>query len=243
MSIFSRIANFFSGLLYSIMGKAEENNPEIAYESAIQSNIKKQAKLKSAVSSIIHLRNKTEAELAEKKDKLVEVDAMLETALDDGDDESAVILLEQKEELETAIDRLEQDFTDVEQQADEAMEALNQFQEEIKKLKKEKEKMLAEDEIAKTRSRIAEQLDGLSMDAESQALQKARDGIEKRKAQADVDRELRSNSIDHKLDKIKQRSGATKAKKQLEALKAARAGKNKKITLKEESTVNISKNL
>ena len=58
MSIFSRIANFFSGLFHSILGNAEQNNPEIAYESAIQNMIKKQADLKKVVSSIIMLRNK-----------------------------------------------------------------------------------------------------------------------------------------------------------------------------------------
>ena len=87
--------------------------------------------------------------------------------------------------------------------------------------------MIARDKVAATQSQIAEQLDGLSLDADIQALQKARDGIHKRIAQADVDRELRTNSIDNRLDKIKQRSGNTKAKKRLAEMKAARAAKNK----------------
>jgi phage shock protein A len=244
MSIFARIANFISGFFYSLIGSAEENNPAIAYESAIQSMIKKQADLKKAVSSIILLRNKTEADLEDKKSKLEEVDSMLETALDDGDDESAVILLEEKETLEDTIERLEVDFADIEGQADEAMNALNQYIEEIKKLKKEKERMVAENEIAITQSQIASQLDGLSLDADVQALQKAREGVGKRKAQADVDRELRNNSIDTKLDKIRKRAGNTKAKKRLEEMKAMRASKNKKTAAKaEKSTVNVTKNL
>ena len=244
MSIFSRIANFFSGLFHSIIGNAEQNNPEIAYESAIQNMIQKQGDLKKAVSSIIMLRNKTEAELAEKREKLEEVDAMLETALDDGDDESAVILLEQKESLEDSVAKLEADYANIETQAEESMDALNQYREEIKKLKKEKEEMIARDKVAATQSQIAEQLDGLSLDADIQALQNARDGIHKRIAQADVDRELRNNSIDNKLDKIKQRSGNTKAKKKLAALKAARAAKNNKaVAAKTESSVNVTKNL
>ena len=244
MSIFSRIANFFSGLFHSIIGNAEQNNPEIAYESAIQNMIQKQGDLKKAVSSIIMLRNKTEAELAEKREKLEEVDAMLETALDDGDDESAVILLEQKESLEDSVAKLETDYANIEIQAEESMDALNQYREEIKKLKKEKEEMIARDKVAATQSQIAEQLDGLSLDADIQALQNARDGIHKRIAQADVDRELRNNSIDNKLSKIKQRAGNTKAKKRLAELKAARAAKNNKaVAAKTESSVNVTKNL
>jgi phage shock protein A len=244
MSIFSRIANFFSGLFHSIIGNAEQNNPEIAYESAIQNMIQKQGDLKKAVSSIIMLRNKTEAELAEKREKLEEVDAMLETALDDGDDESAVILLEQKESLEDSVAKLETDYANIETQAEESMDALNQYREEIKKLKKEKEEMIARDKVAATQSQIAEQLDGLSLDADIQALQNARDGIHKRIAQADVDRELRNNSIDNKLSKIKQRAGNTKAKKRLAELKAARATKNNKaVAAKTESSVNVTKNL
>ena len=160
------------------------------------------------------LRNKTEAELTEKREKLEEVDAMLETALDDGDDESAVILLEQKN-LWKILLPIEADYANVETQAEESMDALNQYREEIKKLKKEKEEMIARDKVAATQSQIAEQLDGLSLDADIQALQNARDGIHQRIAQADVDRELRNNSIDNKLDKIKQRSGNTKAKNSL----------------------------
>ena len=244
MSIFSRIANFFSGLFHSIIGNAEQNNPEIAYESAIQNMIQKQGDLKKAVSSIIMLRNKTEAELAEKREKLEEVDAMLETALDDGDDESAVILLEQKESLEDSVAKLETDYANIETQAEESMDALNQYREEIKKLKKEKEEMIARDKVAATQSQIAEQLDGLSLDADIQALQNARDGIHKRIAQADVDRELRNNSIDNRLSKIKQRAGNTKAKKRLAELKAARAAKNNKaVAAKTESSVNVTKNL
>ena len=243
MSIFSRIANFISGLLYSIIGSAEENNPEIAYESAIQSKIQKQAELKKAVSNIIHLRNKTEAELDEKRETLEEVDAMLETALDDGDDESAVVLLEQKDQLEDAIERLEKDFTNVDAQAGEAMDALNSYREDIKKLKKEKEEMIARDKTARAQSEIAETLDGLSLDADIQALQKAREGIGKRIAQADVDRELRNDSIDNKLEKLKKRSGSTKAKRKLEQLKAARSAKDKKKVAKAESNVNVTKNL
>ena len=98
-------------MLYSIIGRAEENNPEIAYESAIQNKIKKQAELKKAVSSIIHLRNKTEADLKDKKAKLEEIDIMLETALDDGDDEVAVVLLEEKDGVESAIAVLEEDLS------------------------------------------------------------------------------------------------------------------------------------
>ena len=81
----------------------------------------------------------------------------------------------------------------------------------------------------------------LSLDADIQALQNARDGIHKEFAQADVDRELRNNSIDNKLDKIKRCSGNTKGE-ELAALKAARAAKSKKaVAAKTESSVNVKK--
>ena len=102
---FSRLANalFFN----SLIGNVEAKNPEIVFGAAIAERKRKQKELKAAVSNIVYLRNKTEAELKQKKDTLVEVDESIEVAMDDGDDESALALLEQKDALESRITELE----------------------------------------------------------------------------------------------------------------------------------------
>ena len=244
MSIFQEL-QISSGLFHSILGNAEQNNPEIAYESAIQNMIKKQADLKKAVSSmLIMLRNKTEAELTEKREKLEEVDAMLETALDDGDDESAVILLEQKKLLEDSVGKLEADYANVETQAEESMDALNQYREEIKKLKKEKEEMIARDKVAATQSQICTTTRWIVFGCRYSSIAKCQRWDSQKNCSSRCRSRVEKQFIDNKLDKIKQRSGNTKAKKKLAALKAARAAKsNKAVAAKTESSVNVTKNL
>ena len=71
------------------------------------------------------------------------------------------------------------------------MDALDNYRQDIKKLKKEKDEMLARNKMAIEQSKIADALDGLSVDADMQALEKAREGIGTNIAQAKVDQELR----------------------------------------------------
>ena len=60
---FERIANVWRGWLGLRVSQAEANNPEAVYESAIEERIKKHRELKKAVSGIVYLRNKLQAEL------------------------------------------------------------------------------------------------------------------------------------------------------------------------------------
>ncbi|MAA79898.1 MAG: hypothetical protein CL916_11630, partial [Deltaproteobacteria bacterium] len=85
MSFFSRLANAISGFFNSLIGNVEAKNPEIVFDAAIAERKKKQKELKAAVSNIVYLRNKTEAELRQKEQTLIDVDESIEIAMDDGD--------------------------------------------------------------------------------------------------------------------------------------------------------------
>ena len=222
MGFFSRLFNVISGFFSSFIGKVEEKNPELVYEAAIQERLKKQKELKKAVSGIIFLRNKTESELKEKENALIEIDVQLEQAMAEGDDEVALLLIERKEELEPEVTRLTNELEKIKKQSETSMQALNQFREEIKKLKREKETMLAKAKTAEARNKIEESLSGLSIDADSQALENVRNSIEKKVAEADVSSELNENSLDRKLADLKARSGKASAKAKLAAMKRKR---------------------
>ena len=60
------------------------------------------------------------------------------------------------------------------------MKAFQQFQSEIEKLRREKDEMLAKVETAEARIKIQESLDGLSLDADVQALDNVRASIHKK---------------------------------------------------------------
>jgi len=133
------------------------------------------------------------------------------------------VLIQKKNTLDVAITELRADATQATADADSAKDSLTQVKTEIDKLKSEKDRMLAQMHSAQARLKIQGQLDGLSVDAEVQALGAVRDHIKGQVAQASLGNELRESDLDVRLNKLRQSSGSVTAKAQLDALKAARA--------------------
>ena len=80
----------------------------------------------------------------------------------------------------------------------------------------------APDLPAKARLQIQESLDGLSVDAEVQALAGVREHIKGKVAEAKLGSELRSSDLDVRLKELNKTAASTSARAQLEAMKKAR---------------------
>lgn len=219
---FSRLGNLWNGFLSLFISNVEAQHPEAVYEAAIQGQIEKYNQLKKAVSGLVYMRNKLQTELEQKTRELNEVDAQIPVAVDQGEDEVAVLLLEKKEQLTSAISNLRIELEKAETQSEEAKSGLLSFQGEINKLKREKEEMLAKKANAEARIRIEETLNGLSTEADLKALEGVRESIHKLNAEADVNKEIGDQNLDRKLAKIKAATGTSSARAQLDALKKAR---------------------
>ncbi len=227
MGFFDRVNNLWKGFWSLWISDVENKNPEIVYEQAIDARIKRHRDLKKAVGGIVYLRNKLSTELEQKERDLFEVNAQLPVALETGDDEVALLLLQKKNELDKAIEGLKFELEKVSKQAEDAKESLIAFQGEIEKLRRERDSMLAKKATAEARIQIQETLDGLSTDADIKQLENVRENIHKMQAQADVGTEIRDDSLDERLKKIKAKTGDVTAKAQLDELKrqmAARQG-------------------
>ncbi len=219
MGFFDRLANVWKGFLSLWISDVESKNPEAVYESAIEERIKKHRELRKAVSGIVYLRNKIQSELETKDKELKEVTAQIPVAVQEGEDEAAMVLIQRRDELDTSITELRIELEKVSAQANDAKEGLLAFQGEIEKLKREKEEMLAKKANAEARIQIRETLDGLSMDADIKALENVRESIEKKQAEADVGSELQGESLDAKLAKIKAKAASASARQELEEMK------------------------
>ena len=110
-------------------------------------------------------------------------------------------------------------------QAEDAKSGLLQFQAEIEKLKREKIEMLAKKQNAEATIKIQDTLNGLSTDADIKALENVRETINKRAAEADVAGELKGDSLDDKLKKIKAKTANAAARSQLAEMKKQMAAK------------------
>jgi phage shock protein A len=219
MGFFDRLANIWRGFLSLWVSDIESRNPEAVYESAIDDRVRKHRDLKKAVSGIVYLRNKLSTELETKERELKEVMGQLPVAIDDGEDEVALLLIQKKDELTGQIETLSAELRKVSDQAEEAKAGLLAFQGEIEKLKREKEQMLAKKANAEARIRIQETLDGLSTEADVKALENVREHISKLHAEADIGSEIQGDSLDAKLKKIKEKAANSSARNQLEEMK------------------------
>ena len=96
MGVFDRISNIWKGFISLWISEVEQSNPEAVYEAAIEERVKKHRELKKAVSGIVYLRNKLSAELEQAEKQLVEVEAQIPIAVDEGEDDVALVLLQKR---------------------------------------------------------------------------------------------------------------------------------------------------
>lgn len=224
MNIFSRLANLVRGFLSLFVSGLEQQHPEVAYENAINTMVAKYDKLKTATAGLIRLREDAADRLQKALAQQKELAAMLEQAMATGQDDLAVEVIERKDAVDAEIAALEAELEGAQKDVDTAKNALTEVKGEIGKLKAEKDRMLAKMQSAQARTRINEQLEGLSVDAELQALENVRTGIKTEIAKAKLGDELRESDLDNRLKSLKAGSSKATARAKLEAMKKAREG-------------------
>jgi phage shock protein A len=236
MGFLSRIFNLWKGFLSIFVGRMEEKHPEIAYENAINGMTEKYAKLKSAAAGLIKHRAKLEATIQKATKGHEDVSLQVQVAIDNGDDEVAMVLLEKQEELEAELSDAKSDLAQAAKDAESAKDSLRSVKSEIEKLKRERDKTVAKIKDAEARKHIQDQLEGLSVDDDLKALDNVREYAERVSAEVQIGDELREDSLEGKLDAIRKQTGSARAKSKLEALKAARAAKNSAANAEAEGT-------
>ncbi|TVQ87248.1 MAG: PspA/IM30 family protein [Deltaproteobacteria bacterium] len=225
MGFFARIGNIWKGFLSLWVSDLETRNPEAVYEAAINERVQRHKDLKKAVSGIVYLRNKTSAELEEKEAALKEVMMQLPVAVEEGEDEVALLLIQRKDELTGEIESLSDELKKIHDQAEDAKNSLLAFQSEIEKLRRERDQMMAKKANAEARIQINETLDGLSTESDIKALDNVRTHVNKLQAEADIGTELKEGSLDAKLSRIREKAANSSARAQLEAMKKQTAAK------------------
>ena len=106
MGVFDRISNIWKGFISLWISEVEQSNPEAVYEAAIDERVKKHRELKKAVSGIVYLRNKLQSELEQKTKALKELEFQIPVAIEEGEDEAALLLIEKKDEVEARLQEL-----------------------------------------------------------------------------------------------------------------------------------------
>ncbi len=223
INFFDRLGNLWRGFVSLWIADVEKKHPEIAYENAINSLISKYTKLKGATAAIIRRRDEIDHRVEAERQALAAVARDLEAALATNQDDLALVLLQKKNAVEAELSGLAAEAEQSKVDADDAKSALLAVKGEIDKLKGERDRMLAKMQSAQARIQIQSQLDGLSVEADVQALDKVRDHIKNTISEANLGKELRDSDLDVRLDKLRQQSGSITARAQLDELKRQRA--------------------
>ena len=223
MGLISRIGNLWRGFLSLWISDIEKEHPEIAYENAINSMVMKYTKLRTATAAIIRRREDIDFRQKADNDQLAQVEAQLNVAVETTQDDLAVMLIQKKNELIKELADLRVELETAQKDADSAKSSLLTVQGEIKKLKAERDSMLAKLQSAQARIKIQGQLDGLSVDADVQALDNVREHIKTTIAEANLGREMSESSLDSRLAALQTQAGDVQARQQLAEMKAKRA--------------------
>lgn len=222
MSIITRFMNLVRGFASLFVSGIERENPEVAYENAINNMIDKYGRAKNAVAAIIANRLKAETRLKNAQAEKAQVDADLEAALATDNDDLAEMLVQKQEKLAEIITSATGDLERLSKQAEESKSLLMQFQTEIEKLRSERDEQLARHATARAQIQVQDQLSGLSMDADIKALENVREGINQTVAKAQLNSEIAGTDLDHRLKQMRQTASSSSAKAKVAALKAAR---------------------
>ncbi len=189
-SMFSRLRSLFRGVFGSWVRDREHNAPEVVYEQAIAERVRQYRELKGAVAGILYMRNKIESEIADRRAEIARMHDDVRRSVRRGDDESSLKLIAHKQALFEELERAESELDQVRLQAEDAKNNLIRFREEIRSLVREKGRMLATLANARARRRLQSAIEGLSVDAEMDALENVREHISRVVLEGEVNKEL-----------------------------------------------------
>ncbi len=219
---FARLGSLLRGVFGGWVRDREQESPEVVYEQAIAERVRQYRELKSAVAGILYMRNKLEGEISEQRAEIARLHDDARRAVRQGRDEISLSLIARKQELFEDLERAEQELEGVKAQSDEAKTNLVRFREEIRGLVREKGRMLATLANAKARRRLQVAIEGLSVDAEMDALENVREHISRIAMEGQLTKEIgdeAGESMRYQLREFRNEARRESARAELQHLK------------------------
>lgn len=217
--MFARLRSLLHGIFGHWVRSREHESPEAVYEQAISERVRQYRELKDAVAGILFLRTKLESEIAERRAEIARLHDDVRRAVRRGQDDISLTLITRKQALFEDLERAEEELQGVRGHAEEAKSNLVRFREEIRSLVREKGRMLATLANAKARRRLQVAIEGLSVDAEMDALEGVREYVSRLALEGDLDNELGDVGLRNRLREFRDEARQEAARSELEQLK------------------------
>ncbi|MCP5039951.1 MAG: PspA/IM30 family protein [bacterium] len=218
-SVFSRLRSLVKGWFSVWVRDRELESPEAIYEQAIKGRLAQYRELKDAVAGILFMRSKLGGEIAQRRAEIAQLHDETRRSLSRGDEDSCLTLISHKQALFEDLERAENELAAVCTQADEAKANLVRFREEIRSLVREKGRMLATLANAKARRRLQSAMEGLSVEAEMDALEGVREQIERMDSESELDREIGGSDMRAQIRGFRDQARREAARSELAQLK------------------------
>jgi phage shock protein A len=218
-SLTARFRHLIHGIFAVWVRDSERQNPRAVYEEAIHQRTQQYRELKEAVAGILYMRNKLEAEIAERRAEIARLHDDVRRSVRSGQDELSVTLIARKQMLLEELERAERELEGVRAEAEEAKSNLVRFREEIRSLVQEKSRMLATLASAQARRRMSEAIEGLSVDADMRALEGVRDHIARVSTEGALERELGDVTLRTRVRAIRDAVRDEAARRELREIK------------------------
>jgi phage shock protein A len=220
-SLTARFRHLIHGIFAVWIRDGERQNPRAVYEEAIHQRTRQYRELKEAVAGILYMRNKLEAEIAERRAEIARLHDDVRRSVRGGHDELSVALIARKQMLLEELERAERELEGIRAEAEEAKSNLVRFREEIRGLVQEKSRMLASLASAQARRRMSEAIEGLSVDADMRALEGVRDHIARISTEGALEREIGDVGLRTRVRAIRDAVRDEAARRELRELKQA----------------------
>lgn len=224
-SVFGRLRSLMRGWFSVWVRDRELESPEAIYEQAIRGRVTQYRELKQAVAGILFMRSKLDGEIAERRVEIARLHDETRRALARGDEEASLTLISHKQVLFEDLERAETELEAVRTQAEEAKANLVRFREQIRSLVREKGRMLATLANAKARRRLQSAMEGLSVEAEMDALEGVREQIERMNAESELDQEVGGADVRGQMRDFRDQARREAAKSELSQLKQEMANR------------------
>ena len=218
-SLTARFRHLIHGIFAVWIRDGERQNPRAVYEEAIHQRTRQYRDLKEAVAGILYMRNKLEAEIAERRAEIARLHDDVRRSVREGQDDLSVALIARKQLLLEDLERAERELEGVRAEAEEAKSNLVRFREEIRGLVQEKSRMLATLASAQARRRMSEAIEGLSVDADMRALEGVRDHIARISTEGALEREIGDVGLRTRIRVIRDAVRDEAARRELRELK------------------------
>lgn len=225
-SFFERLSNIVKGKASLAASELETNNVEAVYESAMEEGQARLVALRDQVAGLVATRSRRERELESLQGELVKLEAGKVVALDEGDDDSFLVLEHRRSEVAAKIDGLGDEIQKLEAMADEGRSGVQAYAQQLESLKREAQQMIARKELAEAQIIAQDTLSGFSADADVVGLTKVREHVDALHSKAhegylNEDGE----SVRAKVERTAQISAQDRAQAELDRLKALRDGR------------------